>query len=133
SASGAEMLDGHAAVSALEKLPEGVQNALFGPGQSRNIQAIADVAAHVQRTREGTGALFIIMRYPSAALTLASGMTTGLATGSASLGASAAAGSIVLAPYLFSKILTSPTLTKLFVQTIKSPAGNMKSMALKTL
>jgi hypothetical protein len=133
SVGGVEMLDGKKAVGALQKLPEGVQDALLGKGPQQSINQIAKVTEHVQRTREGTGALWIIMKYPSSALTLASGLTTGLATGSTGLAATAMAGTVVVAPWAFQKILTNPGLTKLFVQTIAAPAGNMKSMAVKKL
>jgi hypothetical protein len=122
-----EGLQGRELVGQLKKLPPGVQTALFGPGTSQALNDIAEVTAHTQRTRSGTGALWIVMRQPSEMLKVGGGVmgAAGLAAGSGyktgheDLGLTTA-GAILLSPLVLSNILRSSTATKLFVRAIGS-------------
>lgn len=134
---GAQVLDGASTVKALEKLPPNVQAALFGPGRAKNINDIAQTAKNVQGGRTGSGGLWIVMRQPSAAL--AAGATVygaAAATGNRNDApgiALATSGTIILAPWVFSKILLSPGATKLFVQATKAATPDIKETLLKGL
>ncbi len=123
--SGIDGLQGREVTQQLNKLPRTVQTALFGPGTSQALNEIAQVTEHTQRTRSGTGALWIVMRQPAEMLKVA-GIMGGLATGAAAAGHQTGhdnlglttAGTILLSPIILSSILRSPTATKLFVRAI---------------
>ncbi len=123
--SGIDGLQGREITQQLHKLPPTVQTALFGPGTSQALNEIAQVTEHTQRTRSGTGALWIVMRQPAEMLKVA-GIMGGVATGAAAAGHQTGhdnlglttAGTILLSPIILSSILRSPTATKMFVRAI---------------
>ncbi len=142
---GTSGLDGSSLVNKLKEneMSQGVKNALFGPGTAQSLDAIAQVTEHTQRARTGSGALWIVMRQPSEALKMA-GKTAAITAGAAGLAGGAgyetghtdlglaAGGAILLSPLIFSKILRSPSATKLFTQAIGAQPS-MKSQILQRL
>lgn len=131
--SGVEILDGNSAMAALQRMPEGVQRALYGKGATDNINKTAEVTAHIQRAREGSGGLWIVMRQPSAVLAGA-GAVAATATGGGLKGlALTSAGTIVMLPQIFSKIMLNPKSVELFTRTVAATAPNIKQQLLNQL
>lgn len=128
---GENILDGPKFVESMSKLPEQVQEQLFGKGTAKNLNQIAQVAKHTQEQRGGTGALWIVMRQSSAILGLGTA-AYGMATGNPQAGI-LTGGTIILSPAIFSALLRSPTWTKLFVETANATVPNIKQTLFKHL
>jgi len=131
--SGAEILDGHGIVESLQKMPPGVQRALYGPNATERINKIARVAEHVQRARQGSGSLWIVMRQPSAVLGLGSAAAAGMTGGGIPGLAVATGGTILLGPKVFSAILRNPKSLDLFTQAAGAAAPNIKQRLVQEL